>query len=221
MDFAKARHNMIESQVRPGGVIDLRVIAAMAEVPREVFVPEHLRDVAYIDEDVPIGTDATGAPRFLMEPLVFARMLQLADVDPDDCVLDVGCATGYSAAVLSRLATSVIAVEHDAALMEQATANLEELGCVNAVVVRGEHARGWEREAPHDVIVVNGRIMSEPKELLAQLKDLGRLVAVHGPEHAARIRLWTRRGDVVSHVDHHDANVPLLAGFDNALASAA
>jgi len=221
MDFARARHNMIESQVRPGGVIDLRVIAAMAEVPREVFVPEHLRDVAYIDEDVPIGTDATGAPRFLMEPLVCARMLQLAEVDAQDCVLDVGCATGYSTAVLSKLATSVIAVEQDEALMEQATAHLEELGCVNAVVVQGEHAKGHEREAPYDVIVVNGRITREPQALLAQLKDLGRLVAVFGPENAARIRLWTRRGETVSWVDHHDASVPPLAGFGETLAPAA
>ena len=221
MDFARARYNMIESQVRTGSVIDPRVIAAMSEVPREVFVPGHLRDIAYIDEDLAIGADASGAPRHLMEPLVFARMLQLADIDPEDCVLDVGCASGYSAAVLSKLAQSVIALEQDKELAATAGANLEALGCVNAVVVNGPHAAGYGREAPYDVIVLNGRVEEEPQELLAQLKDLGRLVAVFGPARMARIRLWTRRGEVVSWVDHFDANVPLLAGFGPAGAARA
>ncbi len=215
-DFAKARRNMIESQIRPGGVIDLKVIAAMAEVPREAFVPENARDHAYIDEDLFIGCDAQGDPRHLMEPMTFARMLQLAEIHHDDCALDVGCATGYSTAVLSRIAQSVIGVERDAALAARAGEVLEALAYTNAAVVRGEHAAGLAKEAPFDVIVVNGRIESTPDTLLAQLRDLGRLVAVFGPEHAARIRVWTRRGNAVSFVDEHDAAVPPLPGFASA-----
>ncbi len=213
MDFDRARRNMIESQVRPGGVMDLRLLAAMEELPRERFVPEERRALAYVDEDLFIGEDASGAKRWLMEPLTFARMLQLAEVDPADCVLDVGCATGYSTAVLSRLAQSVIAVEQDEELRRQASDNLEALECVNAAVMPGEHAKGFSREAPYDVIVLNGRIEERPQVLLEQLKDLGRLVCVYGPPHAARIRLYTRRGKVVSHADHHDCAVPPLPGF--------
>ena len=212
-DFARARTNMIESQVRPGGVIDLRVIAAMGAVPREAFVPESARDHAYVDEDLFIGVDGGGAPRHLMEPMTFARMLQLAGIGHDDCVLDVGCASGYSTAVLSHMAQSVIGLERDAELVEQATATLELLGCTNAAVVRGDHAGGLPREAPFDVIVLNGRIETTPEALLAQLKDLGRLVAVYGPERQARVRVWTRRGEAVSHVDEFDAAVPALPGF--------
>ena len=212
-DFERARRSMIDSQIRPGGVIDLRVVAAMGEVPRELFVPEEKRTFAYIDEDLFIGTDAEGARRHLMEPLAFARMLQLAEIAPEDCVLDVGTATGYSAAVLSQLAQSVIALERDAALAEQAGANLEALGCVNVAVVTGPHERGWRSEAPFDVIVLDGRIEERPDALLEQLADFGRLVCVFGQPFESRIRVYTRRGKAISHIDHHDASVPPLPGF--------
>jgi len=213
MDFERARHNMIESQIRPGGVLDLRLIAAMSDIPREIFVPEEKRALAYIDEDLAIGPDSAGRMRWLLEPLVFARMLQLAEIDPDDCVLDIAPSTGYSSAVLSRLAQSVIAVEEDDALREQATANLEALDCVNAVMMPGVHEKGFTREAPYDVIVLNGRIEERPDALLHQLRDLGRLVCVYGPPHAARIRLYTRRGKAISFADYHDCSVPPVPGF--------
>ena len=213
MDFERARQNMIDSQVRPGGVIDLRVIAAMGAVPRERFVPEERRTFAYVDEDLFIGMDAQGARRHLLEPLTLARMLQLADIDPADCVLDVGVATGYSSAVLSRLAQSVIALERDEALAGQATANLEALDCVNAAVVQGPHEAGWRSEAPFDAIVLQGRIEEKPAALLEQLADLGRLVCVFGQPNAARIRVYTRRGRAISYIDYHDAFAPPLPGF--------
>ena len=212
-DFERARRSMIDSQIRPGGVIDLRVVAAMAEVPRELFVPEERRTFAYIDEDLFIGTDAEGAKRYLMEPLTFARMLQLADIAPEDCVLDVGTTTGYSAAVLSKLAQSVIALERDAALAEKAGTTLEELDCVNVAVVTGPHEEGWRREAPYDAIVLNGRIEERPDVLLEQLADLGRLVCVFGRPHESRIRVYTRRDKAISFIDYHDASVPPLPGF--------
>ncbi len=212
-DFARARANMIDSQVRPGGVIDLRVIAAMGEVPREAFVPEEMRPYAYIDEDLFIGVDGSGQPRHLMEPMTFARMLQLAEIRHDDCVLDVGCATGYSTAVLSLLGQSVIGLEQDTKMAETATETLERLSYTNAAVVQGPHADGLPKEAPFDVIVVNGRIETRPDALLAQLKDLGRLVCVFGPDIDAFIRVYTRRGESISFADEFTAAVPPLPGF--------
>ena len=120
IDYAIARENMIESQVRPNGITDARVIDAMSEIPREVFVPEDIKSLAYMDEDVPLSVGSDGRKRHLMEPMAFARMLQAAAIQPDECVLDVGCATGYSSAVLSRLAQLVVSVEEDADLAEAA-----------------------------------------------------------------------------------------------------
>jgi len=214
MDFALARTNMVKSQVQTNGVIDPRVIAALQATPREAYVPRSMRDFAYADKNLRITTDAAGNRRHLMEPRTFGRMLQLAAPDGRDCVLNIGCVTGYASAVLAALAQSVIAVEADEALSQVASANLEAQGVTNAVCVTGPLADGWEREAPFDVIFVNGRIQCRPDALLAQLRDLGRLVAVHGDARIARIRLWTKRGEAISHVDEFDAAIPALPGLE-------
>ncbi len=213
MDFALARTNMVKSQVQTNGVIDPRVIAALRATPREAYVPRAMRDFAYADKNLCVATDAAGNARYLMEPRTFGRMLQLAAPGVEDCVLNIGCATGYATAVLAALAQSVIAVEADEALSQAASANLEAQGVTNAVCVTGPLAAGWQREAPFDVIFVNGRIRCRPDALLAQLRDLGRLVAVYGDERIARIRLWTKRGGAISHVDEFDAAIPALPGF--------
>src|SRR5687768_7103188 len=123
MDFALARARMIESQIRPNGVTDERIIRAMAVLPREFFVPPSRRSLAYMDEDVEIGSKRPAPPRFLMEPMTLARLLQLLALDPDETALDVGCATGYSTAILSHLAREVVALECDAELAGQAIKN--------------------------------------------------------------------------------------------------
>ncbi len=213
-DFARARAHMIDSQVRTNNVIDLRVIAAMSEVPREEFAPDEMREYAYIDKDLFIGVDERGRARYMLQPMTLARMLQLAEIRHDDCVLNVACASGYSTAVLADLAQSVISLEESASFSARATEVLERLDVTNAAFVNGPHEHGWEKEAPFDVIVVNGRLTRRPDALLGQLRDLGRLVAVYGPEEVATIRVWTRRDGVVSHVDEFDATAPLAPGFE-------
>ena len=214
-DFARARENMINSQVRPNDVIDPRVIAAMARVPREAFVPEHMREYAYADADLFIGNDENGDGRWLLQAMTLARMLQLAEVDRADCALSVDCASGYTTAVLAHLAMSVISVEASAKFADGATRALEEQGITNAAVVNGQPGQGWEKEAPFDVIIIPGRLERRPDALLAQLNDLGRLVAVYGGPRVARIRVWTRRGEAISHVDEFTTTAPLAPGFSN------
>ncbi len=212
IDFATQRLNMVESQVRPSGITDHRVIAAMADVPREEFVPSARRDLAYMDDEVEVG-GAGGTRRYLMEPMVFARLLQHAAIRPDDVVLDVGTATGYSAAVLSHLAQSVIAIEEDAQLVAEATETLGRLGIGNAVVMKGEHADGLPAEAPFDVIIIEGRVPQVPDTLLAQLGDNGRLVAVVGDGSVAHAVVYTRHDTSVSARRAFEAAVPPLAGI--------
>jgi protein-L-isoaspartate(D-aspartate) O-methyltransferase len=166
-----------------------------------------------MDEDVLAAVTPDGGRRWLMEPMTFARLLQLAEIGPGDVVLDVGCTTGYSTAVIAALAESVVAVEEDQVLAEEATARLGELGITNAAVVNAPHARGLPGEAPFDVIFINGRIPSLPRPLLEQLKDAGRLVAVVGETAVAPALVCTRHGNAFSSRAQYDASVAPLPGF--------
>ncbi|MGI9514654.1 MAG: protein-L-isoaspartate O-methyltransferase family protein [Anderseniella sp.] len=216
IDYAIARENMIESQVRPNGITDARVIDAMSEVPREVFVPEDIKSLAYMDEDVPLSVGSDGRKRHLMEPMAFARLLQAAVIQPDECVLDVGSAAGYSSAILSKLAQLVVAVEEDADLAEAANQNLLRLQINNVAVFNSSMHEGHQAEAPYDVIVINGRVGQVPDALLSQLTDGGRLVAVVGETDTAEVLVYTKAGDVTAPRYVCDASIPLLPGFEKA-----
>lgn len=214
MDFAQARTNMIDSQVRPNGVTDTRVLAAMAHVPREIFVPAAKRAFAYMDEDVEIAAGSSQAPaRYLMEPMTFARLAHLLSLEPTDRVLDVGCATGYSAAVLSRIAAQVVGLEANAELAAEARANMARMGIGNVEIVVGDPAAGVDAGGPFDAILVNGRIPEVPARLTAALDEGGRLAAVVGERDVARALLHTRAGSGISVRAAYDASVEPLPGF--------
>ena len=216
IDYAIARENMIESQVRPNGITDARVIDAMSEVPREMFVPEDIRSLAYMDEDVPLSVGSDGKRRHLMEPMAFARLLQAAMIQPDECVLDIGCAAGYSSAVLSKLSQLVVAVEEDADLAEAANQNLLRLQINNVAVFNSSMHEGHQAEAPYDVIIINGRVGEVPGGLLSQLNEAGRLVAVVGETDTAQALVYTKAGDVTAPRYICDASIPPLPGFEKA-----
>ncbi len=214
IDFAAARRMMVDGQVRTSDVTDPRLIAAMLDIPRERFVPETQADLAYLDFDVPATRATAGdAVRRLLKPMVLAKLIQAAEVDDDDHVLDVGCATGYSSAVLARLARAVVALEEDAALARLAAENLQAVGASNVRVVTGPLTQGWPAEAPYDVIFLNGAIEIEPQALFRQLKDGGRLVAVKGRPPAGHAMLYRSINGDVSGWPIFDAAAPLLPGF--------
>jgi protein-L-isoaspartate(D-aspartate) O-methyltransferase len=213
MDFALARASMIESQLRPNGVTDVRIIQAMAAMPREFFVPPSRRSLAYMDGDVEIGSNHQAQPRYLMEPMTLARLLQLLALEPDETVLDVGCGTGYSTAILANLARTVVALECDSELAGQAIENLAALGLANTRIFTGNLSAGWLADAPFDAILVNGRIPAPPLELLAQLKDHGRVAAILGENDVAQGALFTRNG-ALSVRYAFDAAVHRLPGFE-------
>ena len=207
-DYALQRFNMVESQVRTNDVTDERILAAMDEVPRERFVPAGKRGIAYADAALEVAPG-----RFMLEPRNFAKMLQAATIEPGDRVLDVGCASGYSAAVLAKLGKSVIALEQDADLVRAASDMLPAVGAANVTVVQGSLADGARQHAPYDVIVVNGGLEVEPKALLAQLGEGGRLIAIMRKGAEGRARLFVKENGHVGDWPEFDAYAPILPGF--------
>ena len=214
IDFAAARRMMVDGQVRTSDVTDPRIIAAMLALPRERFVAEENADLAYLDLDAPVTrAKGSGQVRHLLKPMVLAKMVQAAAVKAGDHVLDVGCATGYSSALLARLARSVVALEADPALARLARENLEAVGAGNVTVVIGPLTEGWQAQAPYDVIFVNGATEIAPDALYRELKDGGRLVAVVGRVPTSRAMLYRLVAGDVSGWPIFDATAPLLPGF--------
>jgi protein-L-isoaspartate(D-aspartate) O-methyltransferase len=212
VDFAAARSNMVESQIRPNKVTDPNLLDAFETTPRERFVPEPLRGIAYVDEDV-----ALGGQRFVMEPMVLAKLLQAARPGPGDVALDLGCGSGYATAILSRLVATVVALEVDAALAAAANQTLDELEIDNAVVVEGRLAEGYPKQAPYNVILLNGAVSEVPLAIADQLAEGGRLVTVVSVGAGlGRATLMRRDSGVISSRILCDAAVPVLPGFEAA-----
>ncbi|MFG1428453.1 protein-L-isoaspartate O-methyltransferase family protein [Roseixanthobacter glucoisosaccharinicivorans] len=215
IDFAELRRGMVDGQVRANDVTDPRIVSAMLEIPRERFVPSDLKSLAYIDDDLVIRPARAGSPaRYLVEPMVLAKLLQLADVQPDDLVLDIAVGTGYSAAILGRLAGQVVALDDDAELIAESTAILADLSVANVAAFQGTLTAGWAPEAPYDVIFINGSVDIVPEALFAQLKEGGRLVTVVGRGGAGRAAVFTKVNGAMSERVVFNAAVPLLAGFE-------
>ncbi|MEI7601568.1 MAG: protein-L-isoaspartate O-methyltransferase [Aestuariivirga sp.] len=211
-DYAAARLNMVESQVRPNGITDRRIIAAIESVPREVYVPENRKALAYMDEDVYLEpADRANGTRALIEVMAFARLLQQAAIKPEDKVLVIGAETGYGAAVISQIAASVVALECDPGLAHKARANLSPFA--NVKVVEGGLAAGVAAEQPFDVIVLEGRAEEVPQSLLDQLADAGRLVGVVGERETSHACVYSRSGGAIAVRQVFDASVAALPGL--------
>jgi len=212
-DFAAARQFMVHGQVRINDITEPRLTAAMLEVPRERFVPPPLAELAYLDRDLPVTGPGTSPQRCLLKPLVLAKLIHAAAVEPADRVLDVGCATGYAAALLAHLAGTVVALEEDAELVRAAERNLAGLGVANVTVMHGPLHEGWPSQAPYDVILVEGRCEAAPQRLLSQLGHGGRLVCVQGRGPGAKGMAYRCVHGDVSGWPLFDAAAPLLPGF--------
>jgi protein-L-isoaspartate(D-aspartate) O-methyltransferase len=207
-DYLAQRMTMVESQVRVNDVTDVRVQDAMRTVPREMFAPAAKKATAYADAPMQVAPG-----RFLLEPRNIAKLLQLAQIAPTDKVLDVACATGYSTAVLAKLAATVTGLEQDADLVRVASDMIGAVGARNATIVQGSLADGFKGNAPYDVIFVNGAIETRPETLLTQLAEGGRLVAILKSETHSRANLFLREHGKVGTRADFDADAPILAGF--------
>ena len=206
IDFTTARRHMVDGQVRTADVTDLRILAAMSEIPRERFVPAACAGLAYADLDVPVG-----GGRRLLKPMVLAKLVQTLELGEAWRVLDVGCATGYGAAVLARVTGEVIALEEEPTLLQAAQTAL--LSIPNATTVRGSLTAGWPQAAPYDAILLEGAVEQVPQALFAQLKHGGRLGCIFGSGPAAKAMLYRRSGDDIGERAIFDATAAALPGF--------
>ncbi len=211
--FSTARQKMVDGQVRPSDVTDIRILDAMLAVPREAFVPLNQRALAYLDLDLDVS-DGTSAKRFLIKPVVTAKMLQAAEIKETDAVLVVGCATGYAAAVVARLAGRVTATEGDPSLAAKAKDALAQLGLANTPVRAATAAEGDPANAPYDVIVLNGATEIVPDRLYGQLKEGGRLGGVFAMTQPQRAVIVTRSHGDFGNRALFDAAVPVLPGLE-------
>lgn len=206
-DFASRRVMMVDTQVRPSDVTKYPVIGAMLAVPREVYVPQERREVAYLGENLPLGPS-----RVLLEPRTLAKMLDALEIGTKELVLDIGAGLGYSSAILGRLAQTVIALE-EAEMADLARANLAAQGEDNVVVVAGDLAAGAPAHAPYDVIVIQGGVAELPAALAGQLREGGRIAALFMQGELGIVRIGVKKSDGIHWRDAFNAAAPVLPGY--------
>ena len=214
---AQARYNMIEQQIRPWNVLDADVLELLSVVRREDFVPAAHRSLAFMDIEVPLlGDDAEAAVRqghSMLQPRLEARILQDLRIQPTDRVLEIGAGSGYMAALMAHRAERVVSLEINPALVSMAQDNLRNAGVRNADVRQGDGARDAVPDGPFDVIVLSGSVAQVPQNLLALLRDGGRLGAVVGTAPVMRFTLVRREGERFVTTSPWDTTAPRLVNF--------
>ncbi len=211
IDFAAARQMMIDSQLRPNGVTDLRIIAAFQEVPREAFLPPEMADLAYLDRDVRWPAAEPGGPdRFLLKPMVTAKLIEASAVTDRDRVLVIGSGSGYSAAIMARLAREVVALD-EGPIPVKATDWLA--AARNIGIVEGPLSEGWPAGGPYDVILLDGAVEFLPQPLISQLEEGGRIASVLKSGPVGKGTIWRLTQGRLTARPVFDAAAPLLPGF--------
>jgi len=210
-EFDTARQNMVDGQLRPTKVTDFRLLDVMSALPREMFLDKSRQGIAYVDEDIEVAPG-----RYLMEPVVLARLVQAMALTKADSVLVIGSASGYDAALIGRLAGPVVAVESVSALAEQSSMVINHLGIDNVAVVEGPLAKGFAEQAPYDVVFFCGSVEEVPDDIVRQMAPGGRMGAVIGGYQngvLGQACLMTRSGDGLSQRPLFDAGTRPLPGF--------
>ena len=210
MDFKIARKNMVENQIRANKVTSLNVINAFLDVPREKFVPDALQEISYVDEDIQLSRN-----RFMMKPMILARLFQSLNLKGNENILHVGSNSGYGSAILSRMCSSVISLESDKKLFETSIHTFSNMGFDNVVPLHGSMENGVEKEAPFDIIFIEGSIETEPKSLFGQLNENGKLIAIIRPANIkiGKARLFFKISNEIGLENLFDAQVSKLSIF--------
>ena len=210
MDFKIARKNMVENQIRANKVTSLNLINAFLDVPREKFVPDALQEISYVDEDIQLSRN-----RFMMKPMILARLFQSLNLKGNENILHVGSNSGYGSAILSRMCSSVISLESDKKLFETSIHTFSKMGFDNVVPLHGSMENGVEKEAPFDIIFIEGSIETEPKSLFGQLNENGKLIAIIRPANIkiGKAKLFFKISNEIGLENLFDAQVSKLSIF--------
>lgn len=215
-DFERARKNMVDCQIRTAGVVDPWIIESFETMPREMFVPEKLSDVSYTDENIDIGQG-----RFLLEPMVHAKLLQAARITDEDIVLDIGVGAGYSSAILSPKVTTIVALENNKRQMDKATRLWEKLDLCNIALIESDLCNGEPKHAPYSLIFINGAVAEVPQTILDQLDINGRLLTIIKKSNqnvGSATMYYKSDSGSVSSTPLFDAGIPYLQGFEPKMA---
>jgi protein-L-isoaspartate(D-aspartate) O-methyltransferase len=207
-DFSARRTMMVDTQVRPSDVTKFPIIEAMLKVAREDYVPAAQREAAYLGENLNLGDG-----RILLEPRSLAKMLDALAIDNDDLVLDIGCAYGYSSAVIAHMAEAVVAVEEDEQMSNEAQEALMTAGADNAIVHKGPLTDGAAKHGPYDVILIQGGVETVPEAILAQLKVGGRIACIFMSGPLGEVRIGHKSESGISWRVDFNAGAPVLRGF--------
>lgn len=217
VDFARLRQTMADSQLKPVGVTSPAVLSAFLSVPRELFVPLRQRAAAYADSSVSFKSDKSdggkASSRSMMPPASLSRLIQAARISKDDFILDIGCATGYGAALLAQLGGAVVALECNAELLGEAEKLFAAQSCENISAVQGDLPQGCAAQAPYDVILLEGSVDFVPEALFSQLREGGRLLAAEGFGNAARAYLYHCEKGIISKQFCFNLALDPLPGF--------
>lgn len=209
IDFEARRTTMVDTQVRPSDVTKFPIIDAMLAIKREAFVPENMRALAYAGESLDLGRG-----RQLLEPRTFAKILDALSLESDDVVLDVGAAYGYSSAILAKMVDFVVALEQDEQFASSAEVTFSEQGIDNVLVVNGVLVAGVEKQAPYDVILIEGGVETVSDALINQLKEGGRIAAIFQQGPVGDCRIGIKNNNKISWKSAFNAGVPVLPGFE-------
>lgn len=210
-DFTQRRVTMVDTQVRPSDVTKFPVLDALLSVPREAYVPDASRDVAYADGPIPLG-----GGRQLLDPRATAKLLQALEPKPNDLVLELGASTGYTTALLAHMAEAVVAIEEDEDLARDAEAALSEQGVDNAALVQGTMTDGSAKHGPFDAIAILGGVEDIPATVIDQLKDGGHIAAIFMDGALGEARIGVKSGGRVTWRMAFNATAPILPGFARA-----
>ena len=207
-DYTKRRVMMVDTQVRPSDVTKFPIIDAMLDIPREAFMPDAMREAAYVGENLTLPDGRT-----MLDPRTLAKMLDALEIEPEHVLLDVACGLGYSTAIAARLADFVVGLEDDASRAEDAQSNLSELGIDNAAVMTGDLTEGAMKSAPYDIIILQGAVEEIPQAILGQLRDGGRIGAIFAEGELGVVRIGHKSDGMISWRFAFNAGAPVLDGF--------
>lgn len=213
LDYAQARRTMVDCQLRPFDITDRAVLAVFGDVPRERFVPEDRRSLAYMDQNVGVADRGDPSGRIMLAPMVFARLVQALGIETGDRVLDVGSGRGYGSAILAELGAKVVALESSQDLSRSAAETLASLGLSDIAAVHGPLAAGAPDHGPFDAVVINGAVEAAPDGLLAQLAPDGKLACLQRDGRACRAVVYVRSANAVGSRILFDATAPVLDEF--------